>query len=535
MGHFNPGEPSGMYRLDPTLIPQHSPLAQPRMLSVLPEAANRLDLTSAIAHELQRINSQPGWLPWNQQLGEIQCSHEPANGLQLPPDSLLSHQNAGSAGRPIPQYIPRFDEALGPPAQQLPTRLDLYSPDLEPLASAHQGFYSRADNGVPRDVGAHQRTRLHPGHQALDAGGRVESMARSVSPWIERMMQADVTPTPSPSLGISTSLSLSQRGLGEASCVASQTAELQSCHSSDVQRSAFQCGVQRDQSTAEASAELCTDDEDWEARPLDEKRKKRMLSNRASAQRSRQRRQERLDQLEVLTAQLRVENSTLQKKLGVAVQVAKKFEDENKALQRRVERLSKELESGKARMPTERAFDECASSQQTTCTSSCEMVGGRTSVDPNVMRSGNDGESIPSMSAGSAAATETETKGVEGASNGKHGDGVSSVRKSLSEWRMGKKRTLEESVSFGGSHSAPMGNCMGPGSASGELWTSSHTSLARAGSPGTGVERECGNVLESMRSPFGGSFGMEATMKEDASQMDCMEADRWLEFAECFK
>lgn len=75
------------------------------------------------------------------------------------------------------------------------------------------------------------------------------------------------------------------------------------------------------------------------------------------------------------TAQLRVENSTLQKKLGVAVQVAKKFEDENKALQRRVERLSKELESGKARMPTERAFDECASSQQTTCTSSCEMVG----------------------------------------------------------------------------------------------------------------------------------------------------------------
>lgn len=115
----------------------------------------------------------------------------------------------------------------------------------------------------------------------MDAGGRVESMARSVSPWIERMMQADVTPTPSPSLGISTSLSLSQRGLGEASCVASQTAELQSCHSSDVQRSeqsmrsAFQCGVQRDQSTAEASAELCTDDEDWEARPLDEKRKKR--------------------------------------------------------------------------------------------------------------------------------------------------------------------------------------------------------------------------------------------------------------------
>ena len=72
-------------------------------------------------------------------------------------------------------------------------------------------------------------------------------------------MQTDVTPTPAPSLGISTSLSLAQRSVGDVSCVASQTIDFHSCHSSDVQ----------------IVADLCTDDEDLETRPIDEKRKKR--------------------------------------------------------------------------------------------------------------------------------------------------------------------------------------------------------------------------------------------------------------------
>ena len=112
---------------------------------------------------------------------------------------------------------------------------------------------------------------------------------RSCSPWIERMMQTDVTPTPcpsGPSLGISRSFSLAQRSAaaGEVSCVASQTVDLHSCHSSDMQqrseksmRSAFSYDPQHD-STVELSAGLCTDDEDLEARPvLDIKQKKRQV------------------------------------------------------------------------------------------------------------------------------------------------------------------------------------------------------------------------------------------------------------------
>jgi len=77
------------------------------------------------------------------------------------------------------------------------------------------------------------------------------------------------------------------------------------------------------------------------------------------------------------TAKLRVENSTLQKKLTAAVEVAKKFDGQNKDLLKKVDRLSKELEaSGKrARKLTAAAkFNDGASSQQTACASSCDMV-----------------------------------------------------------------------------------------------------------------------------------------------------------------
>ncbi|KAG0569854.1 hypothetical protein KC19_6G120800 [Ceratodon purpureus] len=529
-GNFSYGGPARMDRLEQIVIPQHSTLAQPRMHSVGGEGANPLDLTSAIAHELQRSNNQLGWHSWNAQLGGGQpSSHEQAIGLELPGyGSYLLPQNAGGPSRLLPQNIPHFDDPLAPSMPQMPPRLD-YSTQSESLASAPQGFYSRSANGLP----------LHLGHQqVLDHSARLDSSMRSAcSPWIERMMQADVTPTPAPSLGISTSLSLAQRGVGDVSCVASQTVDFQSCHSSDLQqrseksmRSAFTCDPQRE-STVEISADLCTDDEDQDNRPVDEKRKKRMLSNRASAQRSRQRRQERLDQLEVLTAQLRVENSTLQKKLSAALQVAKKFEDQNKNLQKKVEKLTTELESDKPKKPIA-SFDECANSQQTTCASSCEMVGGRTSADPNLMRDGNinDGASTPSMSAGSpgwpSGSCPTENgRELDVISNGNKAE-VSPVRRSFLECRVGKKRSFSESEeasagpSLGGSHSTSIGNHMGAG----------HVASQPSRPRPTGGEAS--SLLEPRA--FGNSFGYDPALKDD-STMDCYEADRWLEFAECFK
>lgn len=76
------------------------------------------------------------------------------------------------------------------------------------------------------------------------------------------------------------------------------------------------------------------------------------------------------------TAQLRVENATLLKKASIATHIAKRFEEENKQLLKKVEKLSQEIEARISR-PLTSVFtdaDECTSSQQTTCASSCEMV-----------------------------------------------------------------------------------------------------------------------------------------------------------------
>ncbi|KAG0586110.1 hypothetical protein KC19_2G064900 [Ceratodon purpureus] len=77
---------------------------------------------------------------------------------------------------------------------------------------------------------------------------------------------------------------------------------------------------------------------------IDEKRKRRMTSNRASAQRSRQRRQGRLDELEILTAQLRLENATLARRAKFAEELAKKFQTETNVTATKVEELKQELE-----------------------------------------------------------------------------------------------------------------------------------------------------------------------------------------------
>lgn len=76
------------------------------------------------------------------------------------------------------------------------------------------------------------------------------------------------------------------------------------------------------------------------------------------------------------TAQLRVENATLLKKANLATHVAKRFEEEDKQLTEKVEKLSQQLEAraSKPLTSTITAADECISKQQTTCASSCEMV-----------------------------------------------------------------------------------------------------------------------------------------------------------------
>ena len=81
------------------------------------------------------------------------------------------------------------------------------------------------------------------------------------------------------------------------------------------------------------------------------------------------------------TAQLRVENSTLRKSLTSQTQLTKKFEEENKQLLMKLEKMTLDLELKNVKvLPKPVAtVDECVSSQQTTCASSSEMVGSQTS------------------------------------------------------------------------------------------------------------------------------------------------------------
>jgi len=258
------------------------------------------------------------------------------------------------------------------------------------------------------------------------------------------------------------------------------------------------------------------------------KRKKRMLSNRASAQRSRLRRQERLDQLEVLTAKLRVENSTLQKKLTAAVDVAKKFDGQNKDLLKKVDRLSKELEAGgrRARKLTAAKSNDCARNQQTACDSSCDMFGERPGVNPNVMR--DDGgastgtwsrspssspKGWPMGSYRSPTENNNSNGGSNAGSNGRTNQGISSVRKSFSACRMessSKKRSHDQSEGGFGETSPTAAMC------------ACSSGAVESGRP------FCNEVFHYNPLP-----GLDPSLKEDGDA-DCLEADRWLEFTGCF-
>eukprot|EP00475_Leptophrys_vorax_P003844 TRINITY_DN12245_c0_g1_i1.p1 TRINITY_DN12245_c0_g1~~TRINITY_DN12245_c0_g1_i1.p1 ORF type:complete len:430 (-),score=47.16 TRINITY_DN12245_c0_g1_i1:165-1454(-) len=121
---------------------------------------------------------------------------------------------------------------------------------------------------------------------------------------------------------------------------------------------------------------------------LDEKKYKRMMSNRASAKRSRQRRQCRLEELEIQSAKLKMENSAVQRRLTEAKDQIRRFQEQNTNLERELKRLRKEL-------------------------------GGCTAGD-----SGNDKASVSSLSTGSAGKTSilssphvTDVKGANEAVN----------------------------------------------------------------------------------------------------------------------
>ncbi|KAF8401784.1 hypothetical protein HHK36_012730 [Tetracentron sinense] len=105
-------------------------------------------------------------------------------------------------------------------------------------------------------------------------------------------------------------------------------------------------GVQVRPTTSESSRELSDDDElEGETEitenmdPADAKRVRRMLSNRESARRSRRRKQAHLSELETQVAQLRVENSSLLKRLTDISQKYSAAAVDNRILKADVETL----------------------------------------------------------------------------------------------------------------------------------------------------------------------------------------------------
>eukprot|EP00475_Leptophrys_vorax_P041089 TRINITY_DN7720_c0_g1_i1.p1 TRINITY_DN7720_c0_g1~~TRINITY_DN7720_c0_g1_i1.p1 ORF type:complete len:312 (-),score=-3.47 TRINITY_DN7720_c0_g1_i1:134-1069(-) len=72
---------------------------------------------------------------------------------------------------------------------------------------------------------------------------------------------------------------------------------------------------------------------------LDPKKYKRMMSNRASAKRSRQRKQERLEELEIQSAKLRVENAAVTRRLNEATEHIRHFQESNERLHDELKRL----------------------------------------------------------------------------------------------------------------------------------------------------------------------------------------------------
>ncbi|GLJ21823.1 hypothetical protein SUGI_0407750 [Cryptomeria japonica] len=78
---------------------------------------------------------------------------------------------------------------------------------------------------------------------------------------------------------------------------------------------------------------------------IEERKQKRMLSNRESAKRSRMKKQQHLDDLQAQLAQLRSENSVVLNKLNIASQNYLVLEEQNKVFRALVMDLSSKLQA----------------------------------------------------------------------------------------------------------------------------------------------------------------------------------------------
>lgn len=141
-------------------------------------------------------------------------------------------------------------------------------------------------------------------------------------------------------------------------------------------------------------------------------------------------------------------------------------------------------------------------------------------MDPSLLRDGNvnDGASTPSGSPSwpsQSCPNENDMDIATSNGNNNNKAELSPLRRFFSACRVGKKRSFGESEIAGGSESTSIGNQMGSG---GYLASSqpSRARLSRTGGETNGFPEP---------SAFANSFGLDATL----------EADRWFEFAECFK
>jgi len=217
---------------------------------------------------------------------------------------------------------------------------------------------------------------------ALEDDEEVLGMSGSLSAWFDCIVKEDAlqvsSPTPTNKKGASTTHS---KMSSEDNSQYADSAPTKS-------RKARKSAAKENNNHGEHDSEM----DDVAPALIDEKRKRRMSSNRASAQRSRQRKQDRLDELEVLTAQLRLENATLLRKSKLAVQMAKKYETEKNNLAKKVEELMKELKLARCPQPgtPDSDGDRSATSQHMASSGVCDMVEGGLSESAIEVKSKDD-------------------------------------------------------------------------------------------------------------------------------------------------
>lgn len=103
-------------------------------------------------------------------------------------------------------------------------------------------------------------------------------------------------------------------------------------------------GMKEGSQEPDPSSNPASDDNDEPPAARDERKQKRMLSNRESARRSRLRKQRHLDELRGQVAQLRAENHDMQTKYGMASRHFGQLTEENRALQMHAMELSRRLQ-----------------------------------------------------------------------------------------------------------------------------------------------------------------------------------------------